>query len=304
LAVYQTGLTADDVFADWVLANAVDTGGYRYEHEDWEPSLPTWVVTTLYRYPMDIQSTVHPYATDYFRLENAVPSLIRFSGATQARLLPVDPHSGETCWWSNAAHHSDTHLTRSVDLAALSRATLRFWAWYDIESEGSHVYLSASRDNGQTWTMLQSYDGQSNGWVEKQIDLTGFAGAEVQLRFDYVTRHGASDKGFLLDDLTIAELGLEDACEESGDWQAEGFLLAGAMVPVRWVVQVIDIYREGYSLQVSRMSLDDRQTGELQLELRPLGGLLGNRGRGILAISALARGTTEPLPYHCQIIRP
>ena len=304
LAAHQTGFTADEVFADWVLANAVDEGEYRYDHEDWEPSLPTWAETTFYRYPIDIQSTVQPYATDYFRLENTRPALIRFSGTTQARLLPEKPHSGETCWWSNAIHHSNTQLTRSIDLSTLSTARLRFWTWYDMESEGSHAYLSASGDGGETWTVLQTYGGQSNGWIEQHIDLSAYAGAQVQLRFDYVTRHGAHDKGFLLDDLFIPELGLEDACEEIGDWQAEGFILAGAMVPVRWVVQVIDVYREGHSLQVYRMPLDEAQTGELEMELRLLGGLLGNKGRGILAISALARGTTEPLPYRCEIVRP
>jgi hypothetical protein len=251
---------------------------------------------------MDIQSTVYPYATDYFRLENTHPSTIYFSGTTQARLLPTDPHSGETCWWSNATHHSNTRLTRSIDLSKLTAATLRFWAWYDTEEEDSRTYLSAAGDGGQTWTLLQEFNGRSDGWVEQQIDLTPFAGAQVQLRFDTVTRHTVYDKGFLLDDLSIDELNLADDCEQIGDWQTEGFILAGAMVPVRWIVQVIDIYREGHTLQVYRMPLDDRQTGQFEVELRPLGGLLGNKGRGFLVISALVRGTTEPLSYHCEII--
>ena len=306
LAAHQTGLDADDVFATWTLVNAVDEGKYAYDHEDWEPSLPTWVEATFYRYPRDIQSAVHPYATDYFGLENTIPSLMRFEGTTQTRLLPVDPHSGKTCWWSNAAHHSDTRLTRSFTLLNLSKATFRFWMWYDVESEGSAVYLSASRDGGQTWTALQGdhgwgYTGQSNGWVEETVDLSPYVGGRVLVRFDYVTRHNVHDKGFLLDDLSIPELGLEDACEEDGGWQAEGFMLAGPVVPVQWVVQVIDIYREGHALQVYRMSLDEQQTGQMELDLRPLGGMLGSRGRGILAISALARGTTEPLAYHCEI---
>jgi hypothetical protein len=308
LAAHGTGLTADSVLADWVLANAVDEGEYAYDHEEWEPSLPTWAKATLYRYPMDIETAVHPYAADYYRLENASTFLIRFSGTTEARLLPVDPHSGETCWWSNASHHSDTRLTRSVDLSALSEATLRFWMWYDIGSEGSHVYLSASGDGGQTWTALSGkygwgYTGRSNGWVEEKVDLNPYVGDQVLVRFDYVTRDSLHDEGFLLDDLSIPELGLEDACEESVDWRAEGFLLAGPVVPVRWVVQAIDIYRESHSLQVYQMSFDEQQTGQLELELRPLGGLLGDRGRGILAVSALARGTTEPLAYHCEILR-
>jgi hypothetical protein len=123
------------------------------------------------------------------------------------------------------------------------------------------------------------------------------------LRFDTVTGHTVYDKGFMLDDLSIDELGLVDDGEQTGAWQAEGFILAGAMVPVRWVVQVIDVYREGYALQVHRIPLDDRQTGQLDVELRSLGGLLGNKGRGYLVISALARGTAEPLSYHCEIVR-
>jgi hypothetical protein len=175
--------------------------------------------------------------------------------------------------------------------------------WYEVESEDSQAYLSVSDDGGQTWTVLQEYDGRSGGWVEQIVDLTAYAGARVQLRFVYVTPDGASDKGFLLDDFSIPELGLEDACEEMGGWQAEGFVLSGMMVPVRWVVQVIDVYREGYPLQVYRMSLDERQIGQLEVDFRLLGGLLGNKGRGFLAISALARGTTELLPYHFEIVR-
>ena len=69
------------------------------------------------------------------------------------------------------------------------------------------------------------------------------------------------------------------------------------------MVQVIDTYREGYPPVIYRMSLDEKQTGQMDVEPRLLGGLLGNRGRGILAISALARGTTEPLSYRCEITR-
>jgi hypothetical protein len=53
---------------------------------------------------------------------------------------------------------------------------------------------------------------------------------------------------------------------------------------------------------VQRMSLDEQQTGEWDLELRPLGGMLGKAGRGMLVVAPLVRGTTEPLPYHCEII--
>ena len=71
-----------------------------------------------------------------------------------------------------------------------------------------------------------------------------------------------------------------------------------------WAWRTLEVYRVGHTLQVYRMSLDEQQTGQLELELRPLGGMLGDKGRGILAVSALARGTSEPLAYHCEILRP
>ena len=303
LEARQTGRLVDEVFADWVLANAVDVGDYRYEHEEWEASLPTmWTETTFSRYPIEIRSTVHPYATDYYWLENTGPSVLTFDGTTQAQLLPASPYSGETCWWSGAVHYSHTTLDRIVDLSALAKATLVYWTWYDV-GEDSTVHLAASDDGGQTWTVLETYKGRSEGWVEQRVDLTAYAGAQVRLRFEQRTLAGNDSNGFLLDDLAVPELGLEDACEETGDWRAEGFVLSGPVVPVRWVVQVIDVYREGYPRLVYRMAMDQQQTGQLEVDFRLLGGLLGNRGRGILAVSALARGTTEPLPYRCRIVR-
>jgi hypothetical protein len=315
LADRGTGVTSDEVFADWVVANAVDAGEYAYENEDWDSTLEAWEEATFHRYPRDVRTVVHPYATDYYKLEDASSLFIGFDGTTQARVLPQDPRSGKRCWWSNVAHNANTHLTRRFDLSSLTEARLLFWTWYDLEAGSSHVYVSASDNGGDTWETLQGtaaprrgdygwgYTGRSDGWVEEEVDLNAYAGGEVWVRFDYVSASSFQDEGFLLDDVSIPELNLLDPCEELGEWQAEGFVLAGPMVPVRWIVQVIDTYRWGEPVQLHRMSLDERQTGELEFELTPLGGLLGEGGRAVLAISALAPYTTEPLPYHYEIRR-
>ena len=307
LAAYETGVTADEVFADWVVANAVDTGEYAYAHENWHDRPLLWLDATFYQYPVSIETVVRPYGTDYFELDGQGQLRIRFSGTTQARLLPEAPHSGETCWWSNLAHHSDTRLIHRFDLSGLSKATLRFWAWYDLKSGNDYVYLSVSGDGGRTWQALQGraamhqgdygcgYTGQSDGWVEEEVDLSDYAGGEVWVRFDYVT-HYIHGEGFLLDDLSIPELGLADPCEEVGDWQAEGFILAGPEMPVRWVVQVIKVPLGSGPVRVHRMSFDEQQTGQLELDL-------DSEVQTLLAISALARGTTEPATYRCEITR-
>jgi immune inhibitor A len=300
-----TGVTADEVFADWVVVNVLNEGQYGYEHEEWK--VDVGIDATHDRYPASRQTTVYPYGTDYVELSGAGDLLIEFDGLSQTALLPVSPHSGETAWWSNRGNRSDAHLVRRFDLSGLSQATLRFWTWYDLERRYDYVYVLASADGGQTWEVLRgegasgrgdygsAYNGESDGWVEEEVDLSPYAGREVWVRFDYVTDDSINGVGFLLDDLSIPELGLVDPCDEVGDWQAEGFVLVGPQLPQRWVVQAIEVPAGFGPVRIHRMSLDEQQTGELELTLD------GGVERMLLAISALARGTTEPAAYHYRI---
>lgn len=303
LAARGAGVTADQVFADWVLVNALDEGEYTCQNEDWNSHLG--LDTSHNQYPVRRGADVRPYGTDYVELTGSGALRIRFQGAPQTQLLPVDPHSGSTLWWSNGGNRIDARLMRRFDLSGLSRATLRFWMWYDTERGYDDVYLSVSRD-GTTWQVLQgrytshradygwAYNGRSNGWLEEEIDLSAYAGGAVWIRFDYVTDGSINGAGFLLDDISIAELGFSDPCEEENGWQAEGFVLAGPNLPQRWVVQLIEFPSSG-TPRVRLMEMDNRQAGQLDLTLG------SDIERAILAISALARYTTAPAAYEYEI---
>jgi hypothetical protein len=249
---------------------------------------------------------VRPYGTDYIELTGEGQLLIDFEGEDTADLLPVRPHTGKTVWWSNRGNRSDARLIRRFDLSSLSGATLSFWTWYDLESGYDYVYVSISRDRGQTWEVLRgpnatsdadygsAYNGRSNGWIEERIDIDRYAGGEVWVRFDYVTDDSINGDGFMIDDVSIPELGLMDPCDEVGEWQAEGFVLAGPIVPQRWMVQLIETMGEG-DVRVRRMALSEQQRGQLELNLT------SEAERTLLAISALARGTTDRAFYRYEI---
>ena len=299
------GVDADQLFADWVLVNALDEGEYAYATEDWKADLG--VDNWHDEYPIGRDSTVLPYGTDYVELSGQGDLAINFRGDSLASLFPVKGHTGMTYWWSNRGNRSDARLMRRFDLSGLSSATLRFWTWYDLEQGYDYVYVSASGDGGQTWEVLQpptatsrdvygpAYNGQSNAWIEEAVDLSRYAGGEVVVRFDYVTDDSINGTGFLIDDVSIPELGFSDPCDEEGEWEAEGFVLVGASVPVRWAVQLIE-FPTGGSPRISRMTTTDQFTGELELSLG------GEVERAILAISAMTRWTTEPLSYHYDIV--
>jgi hypothetical protein len=213
-------------------------------------------------------------------------------------------------WWSNRGDRSNARLAHHFDLTGLSRATLRFWTWYDLEARYDYVYLSISTDGGRTWEVLDgeratrrgeygpAYNGQSSGWVEEQVDLSPYAGGEVWLRFDYVTDDSINYPGFLIDDVSIPELNFFDDCDDEGAWEAEGFVLVGQRVPQRWQVQVIEYPPGGGPARVRRLDLDDAQSGQMGLELG------GEVEKAWLVISALARGVTEPAPYWYEVTRP
>ncbi|MGD1992628.1 MAG: immune inhibitor A, partial [Anaerolineae bacterium] len=306
LAAQDAEVTPEEVFADWVVVNAINSGEHSYVHEQWRGDIG--VDARYSSYPVEAESTVHPYATDYVELTGRGTVEVSFWGRAQAELLPVPPHSGETAWWSNRGNRSDAHLIRHLDLAGLPAATLRFWTWYEIERRYDHVYLSASTDGGRSWQVVEgerssfqgdygpAYSGESGGWIEEEVDLSPYAGQEVWIRFDYVTDETINDAGFLVDDLSVPELELHDPCEDEASWVAQGFVLVGQAVPQRWIVQAITIPAGGGPAQVERMALNENQAGSMAVDL-------DDAERVLLAISATARGVTEPAGYRYRIVQ-
>ena len=159
----------------------------------------------------------------------------------------VVPHSGSKQWYSNQGDNLNNTLTFTADLTGKSSATLRFWTWYEIESGYDYGFVEVSTDNGQTWTSIPGniteplegggygitgYSGaEEHGWVEANFDLSNFAGKVVQIRFRYFTDGGWIEKGWLIDDIAIPEIGYFNDLESSaGEFVADGWMLAGESV--------------------------------------------------------------------------
>ena len=207
-------------------------------------------------YPVQRASTVHQYAADYVELQLEGDLAIEFSGQTQARLMPVDAHSGRYAWWSNRGDDSDTTLTRAFDLRAVDRATLEVWMWYDIEAglglclrgglggwraDVGYLGRVLVDDRQSQWQQLWGgLHGRSGGWIQETFDLDAYAGSEVLVRFEYVTDDAVNRAGWLIDDVCVPEMGVCDDFESGpGDWVSEGFVYSDNRVAQRYLVQVI-----------------------------------------------------------------
>jgi hypothetical protein len=322
----KMGLQIDDVFADWLIASYLDDsaladGRYGYRDLTLDP-LP--LAETIDRYPAKHSGTVHQYAADYIELVpqpgQSADLAIDFQGSTTVKLVPNNPHSGKFEWWSNRGDDSDSMLTHSFDLRGLTKATLTYWLWYDLEEDYDYAYVEISTDGGQTWDILHGKygtDSNPNGnslgfgytgksgvehgnkeapatWVQEKIDLMPYVGKQIQVRFEMVTDDAVNHPGLCVDDIAIPELNYRDDTESSDDgWQAAGFIRFDNVVPQRYIVQLITY---GPTIKVERMTIDASDHGRLVLK-----GLGGEAKKAVLVVAALALSTTETADYKLSI---
>jgi immune inhibitor A len=318
----SAGLTFDEVFADWVVANYLDDTAIsqgRYGYKNLDPGRAE-IGAIAESYPIEASATVHQYAADYMELRGQGGLTVGFQGSTQVRLTAADPHSGSFVWWSNRGDDSDMTLTRRFDLSGLDRATLTFWTWYDIEEDWDFAYVEVSTDQGQTWDVLrgnyttdrnksgnsfgQAYTGLSGApagtkggtanWVQDTIDLSPYAGRVILLRFEHITDDAVNHSGLVLDDIAIPELGYFDDVEAGeGGWEAAGFVRSNNLLPQHFQVQVIKV---GETPQVERMQIDENNRGQLTIS-----GLGQEFSHAVLVVAGLTPFTTEVASYEYKV---
>ncbi len=264
-ALTRQPLGADDVFLDWVITNYLHDPGVldgRFAYRRYTSAPQVGATQKFSNCPVSPQvNTVHQYGVDYIEFDCRGTYHLRFDGSIQTSVVPASPHSGSYMFWSNRSDQLDSTLTHSFDFRGVSgRLTLDFWTWYDLENGYDFDYISASQD-GHHWTSLHTpsgtdhnpsgsnygwgYTGKSGGnppgWIHEQVDLSQYAGKQVELRFENITDTAVNRDGFLLDDLSIPEIGYAtDFEQDSGGWQAAGWVRINNILPQTWRLALIE----------------------------------------------------------------
>ncbi len=127
-------------------------------------------------------------------------------------------HSGSHSWWygQDGTGDYDTGTANSGDLTSppiyipTYDYYLRFWYRYETEMEGPNWdqrRLQISVDGGPFSDVLQLYDDPMNWWLQSPaINLSGYAGYTIQVRFRFDTLDGAYNayQGWHIDDFDIS----------------------------------------------------------------------------------------------------
>ncbi len=324
-AIQQAGnpLGFDGAFKDWTVANVLNDktlAGGRYSYSQGGRVGAGRGITS---YPATRSDTVHQYAADYIALGgNLGPARITFQGNSAVPVVAAGPHSGRYYWYANRQDSADATLTRELDLTGTARATLRVQTWYDIERLFDYAYIEASTDGGKSWTILPGkytttensngtgfgagWTGKSGvaagsnraaGWVEEQVDLSRYAGKRALVRFEYVTDEGYNRPGFLVDDISVPEIGYKDDAEADTGWAAEGFVRIGGSLPQRWFVALIE---RGSPNRIREMVVGSDGTGSLDLSGLGPGSQIRD---AVLVVAPLAPKTTETASYTVTVRR-
>ena len=294
--------TFRDVFRDWAIANFLDLprGVYGY---------PGLHVRARAGKSMDgygeLRSEIPQYSVEYVAIRSLQgPARIDFDGAATVDLLPAEV-GPEGCWWSNSGDAIASELSAAIDLRGVARAALRYRVWHDIEETWDYAYVQASTDGGKRWDILAApgtspenpmgngfgngYTGRSGGWIAESVDLSPFAGQQVQIRFQYVTDDAVHGPGLCLHDAVVVKDGRRHPIE---NWQAAGFIRTGNLVSQGYIVQAIlqPPGRDGEP-RVVAIELDPDNSGFLEIQAPQ------ELERLTIAVAALAPRTFQPAPY-------
>ena len=257
----EEGLTADDLFTDWIITNLASLIGHpyaNYHYNDYEPPIQSQsdAIHPLHCSNVILSSDVMQYGVDYYQLVCPDGNYqIEFSGNEFVSMTNRKPISGNYSWWTNAVNNSETSLQREFDFQSVSlgeEITLEYDIDYSLEDQFDFLYVSFSEDGGLTWenfsTLLGSdqnqsgfnlgwgYTGNSNGIRHEEIDLSAFAGKKVSIRFDYITDQALVDDGALIDNIRIGAIHFfDDAESDDGNWKSSGFLRLYNQVPQPYV---------------------------------------------------------------------
>ena len=311
--LHQIGArSADDFFADWVLANYfLDVGtGYGYETL-WNDLPSAYPIAMITNYPYQLTGRLPQYSTDYyvaFRMGDAEALTLTFTQPDHARLIPTNAYDGDYIYYSVPADNSDTTLTRRFDLSGVDSATLTFQTWYDLEERWDYAYVMASTDDGMTWDILsgttsrtdnpynraygEGYTGKSFGWVQETVSLDAYAGGEVLIRFEVISDAASIRHGFAIDGLHIDAIGYQDSFEDDSDeWDAQGWIRTDNRLPQRTWLQVVQQVEKDLTLSRWLIETDTSQTVEL----------VDNAELVLIAVSPIAPQTMVDTTYSLDV---
>lgn len=174
---------------------------------------------------------------------------------------PYSGHESNNCAATNLngvynSNADDWLISSTISLpnlvGAQSYIRLYMWEWFAIESGYDSGFVKISDDGGTSWHTLDFRSG-SSGWRHIMVNLTQFAGKNIQLAFHLYSDNMNNYSGWYIDDLKIS-------LEEPGPLSATMVNLNHQNFPFIYMNVAIDTSGVGYpDLQQSNFKVYENE---------------------------------------------
>jgi len=259
----------DNYYWNWVLDefNGIpDVWPFPIYESPFEITEYDWAFA-IYGYPM-------PYTAQYFRFTNDKLSKITFDGADTSDVLPP---SGSYEWYSDVGAWAWRSFSQSFSIPATDNTFLNFKTFFDIEEDWDYGYVEVF--DGTNWYTLDApgtvdylgnpqmnencpdgrepmtyndtarwhaFTGNSGGWQDISMDLTPFAGLDIDLYFTTWQDGAFTLQMMYVDDIEITNdfsgtVFFDDVEADEHGWDAgeDGWYITDGIYPNGWSMNVI-----------------------------------------------------------------
>lgn len=300
----QYDASADEVFADWALANYFQDWrrGYGYDDEIEDLLTSAQPTQTFRSFPAVHSGSLPQYSTDYIvaNVSGADQLSLLLTQAPYLGFIETSAPEGDAFYFAPSTVWTDSSLTRDLGRLRGSQIWLEFQVWHETEEEYEVAYVAISTNGGRTWRALKgehtgeaywledAYTGSSGGWRQERIDISRYRLIDTQLRFGLMTDGPTRDRGFAIDDLRIDAMDFHDGFEApDAAWVANGWLRTDNRLPQNTWLQVVQETDDG--LRLDRFFVTGTQ--EVVINVQP------GVSRAVIAISPMVPQTALPTEY-------
>ncbi|KKL95060.1 hypothetical protein LCGC14_1858410, partial [marine sediment metagenome] len=205
-----------------------------------------------------------PYTAQYFHIRNRMPATIVFDGDD---ISGTAAHSGEFEWYSGANAWAWQNFGQTFTLPSASAITLDFYTFFDIEGDWDYGYVelhvgdewyTLADSNGNTVSTVphrqdnpnvpdgrepmdylaagrwNAFTGFSGGYIPISMDLTEFAGQEVEILFTLWQDGAFTLQNMYVDDISITtDIGVflptDDVEDGPMGWSSTGWYITDGL---------------------------------------------------------------------------
>ncbi|WP_299738262.1 S8 family serine peptidase [uncultured Rossellomorea sp.] len=185
-------LTGDSVTYKWV---AMDFGGNEVETDAYSVTLLPGITVG---YEQDFESS--PSGWTSYGQENSWEWGAPANG-------PGNAASGEKVYATSLDGTYANRANMSLQMPPIDlpegNSFLQFKQWHELERNYDYGHVFVSTD-GETWTQALRVNGNTEGWIDGEVDLSQYAGQRIYVAFNVTTDGSVVKQGWYVDDVKLS----------------------------------------------------------------------------------------------------